>query len=173
MFLHTSSAYLWLFLSYYHYLNCLHVNLLPVLGVIRSKSLLVNPATWQWMCMGSCGCLRSRCMLFGLQYHIGKVSIDVDCRILNNCISEVGGQCCVCIDVHACAYIQRTIKCRRDDHVFLIVFWIYTYIFEKGWVLWFQHVKDRFVLPTFRSEYSDLLQGEDVDMYILVFITRC
>ena len=34
---------------------------------------------------------------------------------------------------------------------------------EKGWVLWFQHVKDRFVLPTFRSEYSDLLQGEDVE----------
>ena len=34
---------------------------------------------------------------------------------------------------------------------------------EKGWVLWFQRVKDRFVLPTFRSEYSDLLQGEDVE----------
>ena len=25
---------------------------------------------------------------------------------------------------------------------------------EKGWVLWFQRVKDRLVLPTFRSEYS-------------------
>ena len=33
--------------------------------------------------------------------------------------------------------------------------------YEKGWVLWFQRVKDRFVLPTFQSEYSDLLQGED------------
>ena len=32
---------------------------------------------------------------------------------------------------------------------------------EKGWVLLFQRVKDRFVLPTFRSECSDLLQGED------------
>ena len=28
---------------------------------------------------------------------------------------------------------------------------------EKGWVLWFQRVKERFVLPTFRSEYSVLL----------------
>ena len=32
---------------------------------------------------------------------------------------------------------------------------------RKGWVLWFQRVKDRFVLPTFRSECSGLLQGED------------
>ena len=32
---------------------------------------------------------------------------------------------------------------------------------EKGWVLWFQRVKDRFVLLTFWSEYSDLLQGEE------------
>ena len=32
---------------------------------------------------------------------------------------------------------------------------------EKGWVLWFQRVKDRFVLPTFRSEYSDLLRPEE------------
>ena len=32
---------------------------------------------------------------------------------------------------------------------------------EKGWVLWFQRVKDRYVLMTFRSEWSDLLQGED------------
>ena len=32
---------------------------------------------------------------------------------------------------------------------------------EKGWVIWFQCVKDRFVLPTFWSKYSDLLQGED------------
>ena len=34
-------------------------------------------------------------------------------------------------------------------------------VMRKGWVLWFQRVKDRFVLPTFWSEYSDLLQGED------------
>ena len=27
---------------------------------------------------------------------------------------------------------------------------------EKSWVLWFQHVKDGFVLPMFRSEYSDI-----------------
>ena len=27
-------------------------------------------------------------------------------------------------------------------------------------------MKDRFVLPTFQSEYSDLLQGEDVQLYI-------
>ena len=33
-------------------------------------------------------------------------------------------------------------------------------IHEKSWVLWFQRLKDRFVLPTFRSKYSDLLQGE-------------
>ena len=32
---------------------------------------------------------------------------------------------------------------------------------EKGWVLLFQHLKDRFVLLTFRSEYSDLFLGED------------
>ena len=32
---------------------------------------------------------------------------------------------------------------------------------EKGWVLSFQHVKDRFVLPTFWSECTDLLQGKD------------
>ena len=32
---------------------------------------------------------------------------------------------------------------------------------EKGWVFRFQRVKDRFVLPTFQSECSDLLQGED------------
>ena len=31
---------------------------------------------------------------------------------------------------------------------------------EKGWVLWFQHVKDRFVLPTFQSEYSDRNVGK-------------
>ena len=41
---------------------------------------------------------------------------------------------------------------------------------EKGWVLWFQRVKDRFVLPTFRSEYSDLLQGEDVCMYVCMYV---
>ena len=32
---------------------------------------------------------------------------------------------------------------------------------EKGWVLWFQRGKTGLSLPTFRSEYSDLLQGED------------
>ena len=31
------------------------------------------------------------------------------------------------------------------------IFWLH----EKGWVLWFQRVKDRFVLPTFRSECSE------------------
>ena len=31
---------------------------------------------------------------------------------------------------------------------------------EKGWVLWFQCVKDRFVLPMFRSEYSDRNVGK-------------
>ena len=29
-------------------------------------------------------------------------------------------------------------------------------------------MKDRFVLPTFQSEYSDHLQGEDVCVYVLV-----
>ena len=31
---------------------------------------------------------------------------------------------------------------------------------EKGWVLGFQRVKDRFVLPTFWSEYSDQNVGK-------------
>ena len=47
------------------------------------------------------------------------------------------------------------------------------HVHEKGWVLGFQRVKDRFVLPTFRSEYSDLLQGEDDDymcMFVKIFV---
>ena len=32
---------------------------------------------------------------------------------------------------------------------------------EKGWDLWFQRVKDRFVLPTFRSEYSQYSEYSD------------
>ena len=36
-----------------------------------------------------------------------------------------------------------------------------TAMHEKGRVLRFQRVKNRFALPTFRSECSDLLQGKD------------
>ena len=41
--------------------------------------------------------------------------------------------------------------------------------FEKGWVLWFQCVKDRFVLPTFWSEYSDLLQDKHLTSPLLTW----
>ena len=44
---------------------------------------------------------------------------------------------------------------------------------EKGWVLCFQRVKDRFVLPTFRSEYSDLLQGEEVALQLKTEEQQC
>ena len=47
--------------------------------------------------------------------------------------------------------------------------------FEKDWVLWFQHVKDKFVLPTLWSEYSDL-QGEDearMKHYIALHLIKC
>ena len=41
---------------------------------------------------------------------------------------------------------------------------------ENGWVLWFQRVKDRFVLLTFWSEYSDLFQGEGI---VSVTVYQC
>ena len=57
-------------------------------------------------------------------------------------------------------YANSRIKGTKCQYIVYATFIILYYHCEKSWALWFQRVKDRFVWPAFRSEYSDRNAGK-------------
>ena len=84
------------------------------------------------------------------------------------CILETNS---VCYSTHNCNPSTTSITCPPDNCTplsciqFNLITSVYIWsegfstgaVMRKGWVLWFQCVKDSFVLPTFHSGYSDLI----------------